>query len=337
MKRTVYWLFPLALGIAGFSANQFLAADEPAVEIVRERKSFLPIRNHQPLKGTVIGLLVDDAGPVLGLEGRSGPADQLCFSVNGGSYRWVYVPTLDNAQITNLQVPVGDKGQVQLYPALNMATPRSVTPWGVTKHFSLVEIQVNNNQGSPAGDSFVATDIKVLDGSKRFPVKTQDVVEVVKKRYAEHIKKNDQQIENALANAGKKALGDKKATGPREKSDLMYLTWLPETERIRVQFLTKISDGAYQVIKGGFGPRDKLPLPPIPKAGGPNFRPARPGPINIKTGITFGIEFGMAFEVDKRGEIVRIQQLPIEAFQQVLNAPGEGPAPRPLPLPVEKR
>lgn len=339
MQRVTRWMLAVAIAFVGVCS---IRGDEPAEEQIKDRKGYFPNRNHQVMKGTVIGLLVYDGQPILTLEGRGGPADQLCFSVNNGSYRWVYVPTLDSPQITNLQVPVGEKGEMQMYPALNMASPRSVTPWGVKEKYSLVEIEVNNKQGSPAGDSFVATQMKVLDGSKAYPLKTQEVVDNLKKRYADYLKKNEKAIEDAMTEAGKKALKDTKATGPREKSELMYLTWLPESERIRVQFLNKISDGAYKVTKQGGPGIDKLP-PPIPKVGGPNFRPFRPGPIEVKTGTTFGIEFGMAYEVNKKGEVVRIQNLPIEPFQQQINTQvGPGGGPRPLPgggpriLPVEK-
>jgi hypothetical protein len=138
--------------------------DPPADEPIKDRAGFIPHRKHEPLKGTAVGILLYDAQPVLHSEGRSGPADQLCFSTGGNSYRWVYVPATEKPRITNLRVPVGDKENAQfvVFPALDMASPRNVAPWGITSHYTLVEVEVNNGLGSPKNDSFVATKMKSL-------------------------------------------------------------------------------------------------------------------------------------------------------------------------------
>src|SRR6516164_1818047 len=127
------------LGLAILTASIGLA--DPPGEI-KDRKGFIPYRNHQVLKGTAIGILLTDGQPVLGNEGRSGPSDQLVFATGGGSYRWVYVPT-GNGTIRNLQVPVGDQGNTQTFPSLDMANPKSVAQWGIKQPYSLVEVQVN--------------------------------------------------------------------------------------------------------------------------------------------------------------------------------------------------
>jgi hypothetical protein len=246
------------------------------------------------------------------------------------------VPTQDNPQITNLQVPVGDKGEHAVYAALNMANPKSVLPWAITQPYVLVEVEINGARGSPAGDSFVATSMRVLEGSKEFPLKTADVVKQVQARYAEYLAKQQATIDKAMKDAGEKALKDKPATGPREKKDLMYLTWLPESSTLRVHFKTTISDGAYTVIKGGGPP----PFPPKKGAVNAPVEPvaARPAPIKgfeIKTGTTFGIEFGQAYILNKKGEVTGTEELPIESFSSQLNTPviRPGPGPRPLPVP----
>lgn len=308
-------------------------AADPAVETAKDR-NVLPKQKHEKLPGKVIGLLVADAQPVLSAEGRSGPPDSMCFARGLHSYRWVYVPTQDRPLITNLAVRVGDGNRVQTFPALNMANPKSVTPWGITQPYALVEVEVNSGLGSPADMSFVGTGFKALDGTKEYPLKVTDVVTQMRKRYADWQKDNAQAMAKALAEAQTEALKDKKPTGPREQSDLLYLTWLPESERVRAQFVTKISDGAYTEVQGG--PRlDPLPPGKIKRrAARAEARVARPFPLKVKTGTTFGIEFGMAYEVDKQGKLVRIEQLPIQSFTQVLQPP---PGVRPVPLPVRDK
>lgn len=293
-----------------------------AQETVMDRKAYFPSRKQVALKGTEIGILLADGQPILSTEGRSGPADQLVFSSGGNSYRWVYVPTQENPLITNLQVPVGAKGEKAIYAALNMANPKSVLPWAVTQPYSLVEVEINGGRGSPIGDSFVGTSFKVLDGTKDYPLKLADAIKVVQGKYADYVAKQQKAVDQAMKDAAQKSLNGKEPTGPREKKELMYVTWLAESNTVRVHFKTTISDGAYTIVKGN-GP---FPLPP---KGGPK-RPPRD--FSLKTGTTFGIEFGQAFIVNKKGEVVGVEALPIESFTQQVNTRVFGPGPL-LPLP----
>jgi hypothetical protein len=297
----------IALTIAACSA----VADPP--ETVTDRAGFIPRRKHEPVQSTAVGVLVSDTQPILTLEGRSGPADSFCFSADGCSYRWVYLPTLERPQITNLQVPVGEKGQKRTYPALNMANSGGVAPVGVKASYALVRVQVNSGEGSPPGDSFVATDIKPLDGTKEYPLRVAEVIADLRKRYAAYLQEQDKAINEAMDASKKKALKDRKATGPREKHDVMYVTWSNERERLRVHFRTRVTDGEYKYTDGGVrrGPvLQKDGVRPLP-AQMPRYR----------YGTTFGVELGTAYEVSKQGELVRTAVLPLQAFQHVLPPP----------------
>src|SRR5262249_24392021 len=117
--------------------------------------------------------------------------------------------------------------------------------------------------------------------------------------------------------------------------EIVHVSWLPETQTLRVHFRTKISDGAFQTGQGI--ERDQFPLPPIKR--GPADSPARPQPVieGIRFGTMYGIEFGVAYEVTPAGKVERTRLLPIEALQKELPPP---PAIRrpidPLPLPPRK-
>src|SRR5436190_11999794 len=135
---TNYAIAACATGLCTLVIAAATSAD-PTMEIVKDR-NVLPKHKHEPLPGKVIGLLVADAQPVVMTEGRSGPADSMGFARGLHSYRWVYVPTQDRPIITNLSVRVGDGSKVQNYAALNMANPKTVTPWGIMQPYSLVEV-----------------------------------------------------------------------------------------------------------------------------------------------------------------------------------------------------
>ncbi len=305
--------------------------NEKKGEVIADRANFIPNRKHMPIPGKIIAVLATDAAPVLATEGRSGPADQLCIGWNGGSYRWVYVPSDGQAIINNLQVPVAD-GSKKVYPRLNMASPTTVKKWDIDKLYSLVEVEVNDGDGSPANDSFVATKMKKLDGSKDYPIQVAEVIAEVKKQYQAHLTEKQKDLDAAMDEAAKKALKDRKPTGPREKNTLMFVTWMPETEKLVVRFLTKITDGDYKYGGGiniELGPR---PLPPGPVGGGP-APPQRLG-NGLRYGTQFGIEFGVQFEVGKSGKIDKIKTLEPQAFSKDLPPPPAFDRPRPVPLPV---
>src|SRR5207248_2220792 len=103
----------------------------------------------------------------------------------------------------------------------------------------------------------------------------------------------------------------RKPTGPRETSEIIYVTWLPETERLRVHLKTRITDGLYQEAHVADPPRQKdaaLPTLPVKDR-------------KVRFGTTFGVELGTAYEVSKTGTVERHQTLPIETFHKEIPTP----------------
>lgn len=308
------------------AAPAVLAAPLPdgAEETVKDRAGFIPQRKHIPLPGKVVGVLVADVRAIMGHDGRSGPHDAFGFSRSGASYRWVYVPAKDTTIINGLRVRVGEKGEeVKVYPKLNMAGPKTVKQWDVAVPSAiLVEVEVNDGLGAPPDESFVGTKMKVVEGTKAYPLKVGEVLTKSKERYQAWQKGKEKAIESALAKAQKEALKDRKPTGPREASELLYLTWVPETERLRVHFRTRITDGEYRTGVGAA------------IDGGPAARP--PVVDGVRYGTAFGVEFGVAYEVSKGGTVERALVLPIETFTLVIPPPPAARFPiDPLP-PVKK-
>jgi len=312
----------VSLAAISMAASLIPAAPAPAPaptdEAVRDRATFLPVGKYQPLPGTAVGVLAGDIAPVVALDGRSGPPDAMGFGRDGMSYRWVYVPVERDPLITNLTLPVGEKGDRKaVFPSLSMADPKTVKAAGVKAAYALVEVEVNGGEGTPAGEGFVATRIKVLDGSKAYPLDVATVVETVRTTHAGYAKGRAAAVADGLDAARRKALGDAKATGPRETADLMFVTWLAAPERLRVTFRTTVTDGAYR-YGNGVAPLDPPALPVVPAGGRP--APPRP-PDGVRFGTSFGVEYGRAYEVSKAGEVVRTETLPVEGFHKVLPPP----------------
>jgi hypothetical protein len=338
VRRAGLLLLAAGLGLAGARA----APRPPGTTTgeIKDRKGFIPYRKYQALPGKAVGILIGDVRAVMGQEGRSSYPDAMGFSTGGNSYRWVYVPVLDRPNITNFSVPVGEKGErSRTYPKLSMARPETTRDWGINAPYALVEVEVNDGEGSPARETFVATKVKRLDGSRAYPLRLPDVVTDLRKRHARSLQDRQKKIDDALAEVQKNVLKGRKVTGPRQTEELFYITWLPDTQRVRVHVRTKISDGAYQYATLG-GRRGPFPLPPpLPPGQGPAlaFRPPPPPrPIPVRTGVTFGVELGSAFEVDKTGKVVTVLELPVQSFHQEVPPPrgAMGPGGKPLGAPA---
>ncbi len=241
----------IALILLSIASSSF-AVPVPAANsaTIKDRANYIPRRKHVPLPGKIVAILLPDAQPVLSLEGRSGPANQLCIGYNGSSYRWVYVQVKERPMIGSLNLPVGDKGEKKRFDSLSLATPETVKQFGIKGRYALVEVEVNGGLGSPADDSFVATKMRQLDDTKEFPFKLDDVIANVRQQYEQRVKDQVREIDSGMAKAASGAIKDHKATGPRERAAVMFVTWLPEAKRLRVHFRTTISDGEYQYAGG---------------------------------------------------------------------------------------
>lgn len=337
-------------------AGVVLAAPVPAgptEETVADPAAFLPQRKYLAHPGTVVGVLASDVVAPMGREGRGGPPDAMGFSTAGSSYNWVYTVSTDaNPLISKLRVKVGTDGtDVVVFDKLDMARPKTVTAWDIKSAYALVEVEVNGGKGCPADEAFVGTKLKQLDGTKEFPLKLDEVVKVARDRFAADA---DKVITAEVWEAARKAaLADRKATGPKETREVMYVTWLPDAKRVRVAFLRAVTDGDYKQGGGANIDPPALPAidppPPGAKPGGakpgganPGRRPPQPVLDGVRWGTQFGVELARAYEFDTVGKLVAIKTTKAKATKAELPPPpmigrgGPFPLPPP-PLPLPKK
>src|SRR5262245_66389684 len=120
-----------------------------------------------------------------------------------------------------------------------MANAKEVKRWEIDVEYALVEVEVNDGEGSPPTEAFVATKMTRLDGTDKYPLKLPDVLADAKKRYAAHVKDRQKKIDAEMAEVQKKVLKGRTVTGPKTTDELLYLTWLPQTKRARIAFRTR--------------------------------------------------------------------------------------------------
>jgi hypothetical protein len=258
---------------------------------------------------TTVAVVAADVKAVTNGEGRYGPPDALGLSWDGASYRWVWVQVKDKPLVPKQDIPVGPDGKkTKQYQDLAMATPAIAKQWGVQAPFTLVEVEVNSGLGSPAVDSLVATNVKVVEGTGDYPLKAGEVVAAARQAYDKFLRDGrEKTFAPAMEGARKDALGEDKPTGPQEESTLMHVTWLAVPKRLRVAFLTTITNGRYEYVTGGAA------------VGGPVGNiPATPG---IRIGTSYGIQFGRAYEFSINGELAATETLTLSAFSRILPRP----------------
>lgn len=329
MNRLASLLLSAAVGSLAAAPVPISIPDTAATDPAK----FLPTRAYPPRDGTVVGVLVADAVPVMSRDGRGSQPDAIAFSRDGGSYNWLYVPVEANPQITNLQVRVGPKGgSTVVYPKLSMASPKTTAAWGVGEKFTLVEVTVNDGQGAPADEAFVASGVKVVEGTKAFPLKAGEVVTSARGEFGKYTAAIKKDLADAMAKSQKAALGDEPPSGTVKSEDLLHVTWLPADEHLAVTFLAKQSDGAWKKGRGGANQDDGLrdPPPRLVKPGG--VAPPPPDDTEVTWGIGFGIEYGRTYVYSKDGKLVKTVTLAPTAFKLVVPPPPAVGGPRPLPV-----
>lgn len=300
----------LFLGVFGSLALGDAKEKTTPEKYAKERASFLPKRKFEPLPGKVVGILVQGGDELMSAEGRTGPNDALCFSTGEGSYSWIYVPVKERPLIGALLVPVGN-GELKRFDKLGVANLKTVAQWGIKEANVLVEVEVNGGLGSAKGESFVATHMRVVEASKEFPFKIADLIARAREHYASFLQGKEAEINTAMNEAKTRALPDGKTTGPREKSELVFVGFRPQTQHLVIRLKTKVTDGAYKTAKI---------KEPVLKIGSPI---AVLEEKEVRYGKSFGVELGMAYEVvPKSGKIERSLELPLELFEKDLPPPA---------------
>jgi hypothetical protein len=262
----------------------------------------LPSWKFQALPDRVVGLFVPDASTTTALEGRRGPANALAFASGPGSYRWVYIPNQKKPAIGGLLVSVGEDGKnKQRFDRLSLASPSNLQPFGVTDGFALVELEVNAGRGAPPGESFVATAVRPVEGTAKYPLRVAPIIGRLQQHFKGQAVPQTKSLEQALHDLRLQLGWDAGPASARRQHEFIHATWLDDQGILKVQIRTRIEES------------DPLPNARIPAAalaGDDGLPPAR------EVRRTVGVESGMVYEVTRHGELARMEPLAIERFHK---------------------
>ncbi len=264
-------------------------ADDPEPPgAVVDRDDFIPSGKYGRHEDPMVGVLQLDVRAIKANDHSYGPDDMLGFSTGGMSYRSVYAHDGD------------DK-------AFRTANAADAKRWGITVPYALVEAEAHRGFTFHDGEGFVAKKMKRLDGTADYPLDLPSVVSRLRDRYQGHIEVRRKKTDSEMEAVKKEVLKGRAVTGPKRADELMYLTWLPDSKRVKVAFRSRFHDAALEEVT--FPLRYNHRRRGDPPAVGPNE-------IKVEQGVHFGVELGKAYEVDIKGNVVATHELPPKRFSE---------------------
>jgi len=297
--RTFVPTVQVAAGAAYLFIGTLLATAGPETDAVKVNRVTAPV--FPPLPGKVVGVLTADIQRSTAAEGRIGPPNAIGFVAGPGSYRWLYLRNQGKSdESESVTVPVGPEAEKKRFTNVRLTTVDDLKRLGEDA-YALVVVEVNEGLGSPKGaDSFVASTIRRIDGGDGYPFNVGREVANLRDRYQTNIKNRSSELAAALEKLAREVLGTRPMTGPRETETSTYVTWLADQNRLRIDFRTRVTDGAFGYgsgIEQGTG-----------RAGAPADK------RGARFGTLVGVEAGEAFEVSPTGKVERDTPLPLRTF-----------------------
>jgi hypothetical protein len=289
---------------------------------------------YKPIPGKAVGIVVMDPRAVVAAEQRFGPPGAAGVSYDGGSYRWFYVtapPGTEGESLTFGAWPASERQESVDH--LILATPETLKARGIRAPYCLVQVVVNGGAGSGPEDSFAATGLTVVEGSEHYPLKVAEVVGRIERSYHSQLPQllKQKSVQEKLKEA-RKAAGEVEPSPGSKASQLTtdtrtYVTWLPRTERLRIELFTRLREGKYAYGRG---------VEPV-NPDNPRADPHAPGEPPPSQGIRYGVEYGvdtvMIYEIPKSGGIPMTRAgeivgraLPAKIFVERRGPPGAPPA-----------
>jgi hypothetical protein len=280
------------------------------------------IPQYVPLPGRAVGVVARGVAETMEAEGRTGPEDVLGFGYGEGSYRRFYVPCegKPGEPADTIVVSVGPEGlDRRLFESVCLARSGLPSLSGDLTEFSLVEVEVNGGMGSPAVDTFVATEMNVVEGTEAYPLNVSEAVQSAKEQFHAYLDEHSEAFDARMKQLAEKALRSDRPTGPREKHEHVSVTWLPQPERLRLLLRVRIIDGKYSYAKGA---KEKPPSPPPQDSAGQGHPDGQSG---VRFGTQFGVELIIITEYSKTGRLERRTTPSWRSFTEELPPPMEAP------------
>lgn len=255
------------------------------------------------LPGKAIGVVVANPERILAREGRTAPKGAVAFSINGETYRWLFLKAVEGEEGTTEELPIGRADKKKSFKGVILATREALKRRRIGVPYALVEVEVNGGRGAPAGaDRFVATRLERIDrGGAKVGSVTGLVSEILDD--CANFAKGDRKLRDAY-----KMLSAKHAKSSRKmayKSELVPgVTWLESDKMVQV-ICTIQKRGAEMSADAGM----------VPSSG------AAAG-AGIPYGHRFQVSRALTYRGDLRGKFKRIEVSKLSILEEEVPPPG---------------
>ncbi len=253
-----------------------------------------------PLPGRTRGILVRSAASAMKEKGYFGGDGTYGFASGPGGYRWLYVrcprPSFKES-VEPVTVQAGESGKVEkTYSDVCLLdeTLASHIDKRLTRPFTLVDVEINNGLGCPATDSFVATELRVVEGF----LDATDAVEEAKKRFLEQVADAEKKgvVTEKFRTWGTEHPSAEPPSAPVKATARVMVTWLPKREVMRIE---------WRLTYGAAGGRLETSIGTQAKA--PGGAGQRRPPAARRPAEVYVVDLAMAFEYGK-GNILKRQE-----------------------------
>jgi len=198
-------------------------------------------------------------------------------------------------------VPLPDGTTTQVDAAMFRAD--TANPWGLHACAHLVELDVNAGRGG-RGLHFIATGVRVLDGTTAFPWQLSEVIGELRARFLaradEHRadRKFTSRPESASRPSGPETRRPEPGPWTEQRTPGMHLTWIPERDQLDVLLWSTESRTATRTV--GRETVKSVPCPP----GAPCMR-REVGTFEEREFLRETVEFAVRFELDRTARVLR--------------------------------
>lgn len=271
-----------------------------------------------PLSGSAVGVIAGDVNRLMKSYGLIGPPDSVGFASGLAKYRWMYL-SCDAPQAESVILPVGLEGkQRKSFKQVCLATVQLLKSQGIDQPYSLVRVIVNGGLGCPSSAAFVATEIKRVDGTDEYPIDVTKIVQVARDEFAARLLQSQATVDHDLRALVEKTFPRAKSRLNRDEAQDVYVTWLPDKEKLYVRFRRSVAEGESKRAIGAHISPDAAEHSSADKKGAGR---------GIPVGTIVGVTSQMEFEFSKTGEPVGRGALSVREFKKELPSPREGARP----------
>jgi hypothetical protein len=292
----------LVLLVLGSVAGADVTA--PALPAERLLPKKVPFQRWPVLPGKQVGLLVASVSPLGASAGwmraltpvKPTPTRAAYHFFTDGQSPWAVYFKSEAGRGENFLkgwgVPLPG-GKQALFDAA-MFLPSTKNAWGLHADAHLVEVTVNGGKGAASGLHFVATKVRVLDGTKGYPVAAQMLADA-RARFDAHIAAQEVPLKQQMALAARKS-GTPLGPETEQVLESFFPTWLNAERQLHVLHVRRVVRSSSKVERVRVVHRCPPGAPCMP----PHEQEQR-----VVRG--YGVDVGMELVYDAGGQLLKVQ------------------------------